>query len=93
MEGYATVRAIFNVGRRSKAAGIYVNDGRISRGAEIRVVRRGKPQLSGSVVSLKHFKDDVRELGSGLEGGIVLEGFQDYQVDDVLESHISELED
>ena len=87
LEGYATVRAVFNVGRRMRAAGVYVNDGRIARGATIRVVRGNNPVFEGPIASLKHFKNDVREVGTGLEGGVVVEGFQDYQEGDVLEAH------
>ena len=90
IEGYATVRATFGIGRRSKAAGIFVNGGHITRAAEIRVVRAGNGIFTGSILSLRHFKDDVRELNTGLEGGIVLDGFQDYLVDDILEAHVSE---
>ena len=90
VEGVATVRAVFSVGRRQKAAGIYVNRGRISRGARIDVLRGNKRIFSGSITSLKHFKDDVREIGNGVEGGLVLEGFTDYQEGDIMEGHITE---
>ena len=90
LEGYGTVRAIFNVGRRRKVAGIYVNDGLISRGAEIHVMRNNEQLFAGPIASLRHFKDDVREINAGLEGGITLEGFQDYQEGDVLEAHRTE---
>ena len=86
-EGYATVRQVFGIGRRGQAAGIYVNDGRISRGSTIHIIRSGKKVHEGPIVSLKHFKDDVRELTNALEGGIVVDGFQDYQQGDVVESH------
>ena len=86
-EGYATVRAVFNIGRRGRAAGVYVNEGRISRSSTIYVMRNNKKVHEGPIASLKHFKDDVRELTNGLEGGVVVEGFQDYQEGDILESH------
>ncbi len=86
-EGYAAVRAVFNIGRRGRAAGVYVTDGRISRSSTIHVIRNTEKIHEASITSLKHFKDDVRELTSGLEGGIVVDGFQDYQEGDVLESH------
>jgi len=89
VEGYATVRAIFSVGRHMKAAGVYVNDGHISRRAEIHVMRNGQRIFAGPSASLKHFKDDVRELNAGLEGGLILEGFHDFQEGDVLEAHVS----
>ena len=86
-EGYATVRAVFTIGRRGRAAGVYVNDGRISRSSAIYVMRNNKKVHEGPIASLKHFRDDVRELTNGLEGGVVVEGFQDYQEGDILESH------
>ena len=93
VEGVAVVRAVFKVGRRAGGvAGVYVDQGRISRGGEISVLRENKPIFSGSIASLKHFKDDVRELSTGLEGGVVLEGFSEFQEGDVLESHQTELE-
>ena len=90
VEGYATVRAIFQLGRGSRAAGILVNNGRITRRAEIHVTRGGQKLFEGRIGSLKHFRDDVRELTSGTEGGIVLEGFRDFQEGDVLESHVTQ---
>ncbi|MCY4529551.1 MAG: translation initiation factor IF-2 [Chloroflexi bacterium] len=86
-EGYATVRAVFTIGRRGRAAGVYVNDGRISRSSTIYILRNNKKVHEGPIASLKHFRDDVRELTNGLEGGVVVEGFQDYQEGDILESH------
>jgi translation initiation factor IF-2 len=91
VEGIATVRAVFNVGRRQKAAGIYVNRGRISRGAGIHVLRGNKRIFTGQIISLKHFKDDVREIGTGAEGGLALEGYSDYQEGDIIEGHITEV--
>ena len=90
LEGYGTVRSVFNLGRTAKIAGIYINEGLISRSAEIRVVRNGELIFTGKISSLKHFKDDVREIQTGLEGGIVLDGFQQYQEGDVVESHITQ---
>ena len=90
VEGQATVRAVFSVGRRIKVAGIYVNDGHIARDSMIHVLRGGQKMHSGSISSLKHFKDDVREVATGLEGGIVLEGFSDFEEGDIIEAHRSE---
>ncbi len=92
LEGYATVRAIFAVGRSAKAAGVYVNDGRVTRQATIKVLRSGQELFEGPIASLKHFKDDVRELTNGLEGGITLRGFNDFEEGDGLEAHVVELE-
>ena len=92
LQGYATVRAIFSMGRRGNVAGIYVNEGVIARGARIRVMRNDSLLYEGPISSLRHFKDDVREINTGLEGGIVVEGFQDYKEGDILEAHLTETE-
>lgn len=89
-EGHATIRAIFGVGRRTKAAGFYVNDGQIQRSSTIHVLRGGENIFTGSIASLKHFRDDVREVNVGFEGGLTLEGFNDYEEGDILEAHRSE---
>jgi len=88
--GRASVRAVFNVGRRVKVAGIFVNDGKISRDSKIRVLRGGSEIFMGSVSSLKHFKDDVREVANGFEGGVSVDGFNDFEDDDVLEAYNTE---
>ncbi len=89
VEGRATVRAVFPVGRRARAAGVMVNEGKISRSGHVRVLRRNKQIHAAPVASLRRFKDDVREINTGFEGGVVLEGFQDYEEGDVLESHLT----
>ena len=88
--GRATVRAVFNLSRRSKIAGVYVNDGKLSRDSHISVVRQGDEIFRGAVTSLKHFKDDVREIATGFEGGVTIEGFVDFEEDDVLEAFNTE---
>ena len=90
VEGLATVRAIFSVGRRANAAGIFVSEGRIARDSTVHLLRNGEELFAGRVTSLKHFKDDVGEVTANLEGGIVLEGFNDFQEGDALEAHRSE---
>ena len=89
-EGHATIRAIFGMGRRLKVAGFYVNDGQIQRSSTIHVLRGGQNIYKGSISSLKHFKDDVREVNIGFEGGLMLEGFNGFEEGDVLEAHRSE---
>jgi translation initiation factor IF-2 len=90
IEGQATVRAIFKVGRRMEVAGFFVNEGRIARDSTVHVMRGGQELFVGSLNSLKHFKDDVREVANGLEGGLMINGFHNYQEGDVLEAHRSE---
>ena len=93
VEGHATVRAIFSVGRRAKAAGFSVNDGLIARDATIHVLRNGERVFTGPIASLRRFKEDVREVAAGFEGGIGLQGFDSYQEGDVLEAHRSQRAD
>ena len=88
-EGRAAVRAIFNLGRRAKVAGIYVNDGKIARGSQLRVIRGGDTIFTGEIASLKHFQDDVREIANGFEGGVALDGFNDWEEEDVVEAYRS----
>ena len=91
VEGVATVRATFSVSGKNLAAGFYVNRGKISRGSTINVTRNGERVYEGQIISLKHFKDDVREVGNGQEGGIVLDGYSSFEEGDVLESHHIEI--
>ena len=91
VEGVATVRATFSVSGKNLAAGFYVNRGKISRGSTINVTRNGERVYEGQITSLKHFKDDVREVGNGQEGGIVLDGYSSFEEGDVLESHHIEI--
>jgi len=84
--GRATVRSIFKVSRIGTIAGCYVNDGHAVKNAKLRLIRDNiviRDDLS--VGSLKHFKDDVREVKAGLECGIRVAKFDDIKVDDVLD--------
>ncbi|MBM3944832.1 MAG: translation initiation factor IF-2, partial [SAR202 cluster bacterium] len=87
IDGQATVRAVFKLGRSTVVAGFYVNSGKITRDSEIHLIRGGEQIYVGKISSLKHFKNDVREVATGLEGGLTLEGFRDFEQDDVLEAH------
>ena len=60
--------------------------GKVVRGAQVRLVREGTVVWTGRIGSLRRFKDDVKEVEEGLECGIVLEGYQDVKVDDVIEA-------
>ncbi len=85
IEGRAEVRAIFSSGRREKIAGVYVTEGKVSRGASARV-RRGEQIVCESVVSsLRRFKDDVKEVTSGYECGVGIKDFTDFEIGDILE--------
>ncbi|MDX6637071.1 MAG: translation initiation factor [Solirubrobacterales bacterium] len=84
--GQAEVKELFRASRIGVIAGCLVTDGRVVRGAETRLVRDGTVVWTGRIGSLRRFKDDVKEVEEGLECGIVLEGFQDVKVDDVIEA-------
>jgi translation initiation factor IF-2 len=83
--GHATVRATFKLPRGGVVAGSYVNDGRVVRGAEARVQRGKQVVHTGEIDSLKHLKDDVREMAAGFECGILMDDFNDFQEGDVIE--------
>ncbi|HEX2467292.1 MAG TPA: translation initiation factor IF-2 [Solirubrobacterales bacterium] len=83
--GQAEVKELFKASRVGTIAGCQVTDGKVVRGAEVRLVRDGTVVWTGRIGSLRRFKDDVAEVEEGLECGIVLEGFQDVKVGDVLE--------
>ncbi len=87
VEGHAEVRAVFTVGRRNKIAGIYINDGKITRNSSVRILRDGQVISEGRVNSLKRFKDDVREVSTGYECGIGVDNFSDFSEGDILEAY------
>ncbi len=89
VEGHAQVRAMFNV-RPGKVAGVYVTDGRVIRGAPARVMRNGQMIHESNISSLKHFKEHVPEIAAGSECGIGIEGFNDFQIDDIIEVYRKE---
>ncbi len=89
--GRAEVRNIFHVSRLGTVAGCYVLDGRISRAsAGVRVIRDSIVIYDGKISSLKRFKDDVKEVQSGFECGVMVENFNDLKIGDILENYIKE---
>jgi translation initiation factor IF-2 len=84
--GQAEVRATFRVPRVGTVAGCYVTDGVIRRNSRVRLVRDGTVIYETTLSSLKRFKDDVREVGTGYECGIGLENFQDIKDGDVIQA-------
>jgi translation initiation factor IF-2 len=83
--GVAEVRQTFRASRVGTIAGSFVREGVIRRGAKVRLVRGGTIIYDGRIASLKRFQDDVREVETGFECGIVLENFADVKEEDVLE--------
>ena len=84
--GQAEIKELFKASRIGTIAGCLVTDGKITRTAEARLVREGTVVWTGRIGSLRRFKDNVQEVEEGLECGIVLEGFQDVKVEDVIEA-------
>jgi translation initiation factor IF-2 len=85
--GRAEVRATFKLPNGNIVAGCYVTEGVIRRNADIRVIR-GKDTLhEGDIGSLRHVKENVREMAAGYECGIVVDGFSDYKEGDILECY------
>ena len=86
--GRAVVRNIFKISGLGTVAGCHVNNGVINKNAKVKLVRDNiviKDKCS--IESLRHFKDDVREVKAGLECGIKIAGFDDVKIDDVLEAY------
>jgi translation initiation factor IF-2 len=89
--GHAEVRETFQVSRLGTIAGCMVLDGMMSRASDgIRVIRDNIVIYEGQVASLKRFKDDVKEVNSGYECGVMVENFNDIKVGDVLENFVLE---
>jgi translation initiation factor IF-2 len=84
--GEAEVREIFRVPRVGAIAGCYVREGKITRGSKVRFLRDGTVIWKGTIVSLRRFKDDAREVASGFECGIGLSDFQDLHPGDIIET-------
>jgi len=90
LSGRAEVRAIFPSGKQGKIAGIYVMEGKVRRDAQVRILRQNKITCDSRVSSLKRFKEDVTEVSAGLECGLGIEGFVDFQVGDIVEFYRTE---
>ncbi|MBI2843838.1 MAG: translation initiation factor IF-2 [Armatimonadetes bacterium] len=84
--GKAEIRATFRVPKVGLVAGCYVTEGKVTRTSEVRIRRGNDVIFEGKVDTLKHLKEDVKEMAAGFECGIAVEGFQDYQVGDVIEA-------
>lgn len=88
--GRAQVLAVFPVSKLGKVAGCRVSEGEIRRNANIRVYRNGNVIFEGEIASLRHQKEDVREIRQGYECGIGVRNFNDFQPGDVLECYVIE---
>jgi translation initiation factor IF-2 len=83
--GEAEIKEVFKASRVGNIAGCQVTEGKVTRDAQVRLVREGTVIWTGRIGSLRRFKDNVQEVEEGLECGIVLEGYADVKVGDVLE--------
>jgi translation initiation factor IF-2 len=88
--GQAQVRAIFTINKVGTIAGCRVTQGEVRRNTRIRVMRNGEKVFDGEISSLKHEKDDVKEVRQGFECGISLKGYNDLSEGDILESYVIE---
>ncbi|MCU0330996.1 MAG: translation initiation factor IF-2 [Candidatus Kapabacteria bacterium] len=85
--GTIEVRAIFKISRLGTIAGCYVQNGKVTRNDKVRVLRDGFEIYKGTLTSLKRNKDDVREVDSGYECGIGIQGFNDIEEGDIIEAY------
>lgn len=81
------IREVFKISRVGTIAGCYVMDGKITRNTKVRVIRDGIVIHTGTLGSLKRFKDDVKEVVAGYECGLDIEGFNDIAVGDIIEGY------
>ena len=88
--GNAEVRQVFTSGKRTVIAGCYVTDGKVTRASTVRVIRDGQEIFNGGLKSLKRFKDDAREVSTGYECGIRIDGFDEVKEGDILSFFIVE---
>ena len=88
--GRASVRDTFRITKVGTVAGCYIQDGKVTRESQVRLLRDNVVVYDGKVRSLRRFKDDVSEVKSGMECGISLENYNDVKVGDVIESYVKE---
>jgi translation initiation factor IF-2 len=85
--GEAEIREVFKIPKAGKIAGCHVLQGIVRRSSHVKVVREGAVQWHGNISTLRHFKDEAREVKAGFDCGIALAGFQDFREGDVLEAY------
>ena len=90
IEGHAEVQQTFKAGKTTVIAGCRVLDGKLARSSQARVLRKQEKIYEGKVASLRRGKDDVREVQSGYECGVLLEDFSDFEIGDVIEAFAQE---
>jgi len=90
LSGRAEVRAVFASSKLGKIAGVYVMEGKVSRDAQVKILRQNKVISESRISSLKRFKDDAAEVSTGLECGLGIEGVVDFQIGDIIEFYRKE---
>jgi translation initiation factor IF-2 len=90
IEGHAEVQQTFKAGKNTVIAGCRITDGKITRSSQARVLRKKEKVHDGKIASLRRGKDDVREVATGYECGIVLEDFTEFEEGDVIEAYTQE---
>ena len=93
IEGHAEVRALFSSSKQGQIAGVYVSDGKVSRDAQVRIIRKKQIVHQATISSLKRFKDDVKVVNAGFECGIGIEGFNQFEEGDIIEVYRKEKAD
>ena len=88
--GEALIRETFKVSKVGTIGGFLVTSGKVTRDSSVRVIRDGVVIYDGKLASLRHFKDDVKEIGNAQEGGLMIEGYNDIKVDDTVEAYVME---
>ena len=88
--GEAIIRETFKVSKVGTIGGFMVTSGKVTRDSKVRVIRDGVVIYDGELASLKHYKDDVKEVTNGREGGLMIDGYNDIKMDDVIEAYIME---
>ena len=88
--GEAIIRETFKVSKVGTIGGFMVTSGKVTRDSKVRVIRDGVVIYDGALASLKHYKDDVKEVTNGREGGLMIDGYNDLKMDDVIEAYIME---
>lgn len=88
--GSAEIRELFKISGVGTIAGCHVVDGKIVRGAKARLIRNGKVEYTGEIASLRHGKDDVKEMAKNFDCGIMLQNYQDVKIDDIIEAFTME---
>ena len=87
MLGNASILEVFNITKVGKVAGCRVTDGKVERGASVRLIRDNVVVHEGKLSTLKRFKDEVKEVLAGQECGMAFENYQDMRAGDVIECY------